>query len=186
MLYLILILYWKIIANFSSTTLEQISIILEINVCILRIDYYIWSIFSSDSSREGKFIFRKIEDVIVDKEENLFVDDYGNRKILQFDNNRTLLLFCFRGKCEEEEEGKFNRPRGIDFNSGNNIYVSKRNNYHIQKFESRGNFITQWISMEKEKALMILLLMIQITYMLLHIVVVHIPIKAGVIYVKII
>ena len=43
----------------------------------------------------------------------------------------------------EEEEGKFNRPRGIDFNSGNNIYVSKRNNYHIQKFESRDNFITQ-------------------------------------------
>ena len=34
-------------------------------------------------------------------------------------------IFCFRGKCEEEEEGKFNRPRGIDFNSGNNIYVSK-------------------------------------------------------------
>jgi hypothetical protein len=31
-----------------------------------------------------------------------------------------------------------------------------------------------------------LLLMIQITYMLLHIVVVHIPIKAGLIYVKII
>ena len=29
------------------------------------------------------------------------------------------------------------------FNSGNNISVSKRNNYHIQKFESRGNFITQ-------------------------------------------
>ena len=29
------------------------------------------------------------------------------------------------------------------FNSGNNIYVSKGNNYHIQKFESRGNFITQ-------------------------------------------
>lgn len=51
-------------------------------------------------------------------------------------------FFSFRGKCEEEE-GKFNRPRGIDFNSGNNIYVSKRNNYHIQKFESRDNFITQ-------------------------------------------
>jgi hypothetical protein len=51
-------------------------------------------------------------------------------------------FFSFRGKYEEEE-GKFNRPRGIDFNSGNNIYVSKRNNYHIQKFESRGNFITQ-------------------------------------------
>lgn len=132
MLYLILRLYWKIIANFSSTTLEQISIILEIKVCILRIDYYIWSIFSSDSSGEGKFIFRKIEDVNVDKEENLFVDDYGNRKILQFDNNWTLLLFCFRGKCEEEEDSKFNRPMGIDFNSGNNIYVSKRNNYHIQ------------------------------------------------------
>ena len=140
MLYLILILYWKIIANFSSTTLEQISIIVEINICILRIDYYIGSIFSSDSSRERKLIFRKVEYVNVDKEENLFVDDkeenlfvddYGNRKILQFDNNRTLLLFCFRGKCEEEE-GKFNRPRGFDFNSGNNIYVSKRNNYHIQ------------------------------------------------------
>ena len=185
MLYLILRLYWKIIANFSSTTLEQISIILEINVCILRINYYIWSIFISDSSVEEKFIFRKIEDVNVDKEENLFVDDYGNRKILQFDSNWTLLLFSFRGKCEEEE-GKFNRPRGIDFNSGNNIYVSKRNNYHIQKFESRDNFITQWISMEKEKTLIILILMIQITYMLLHIVVVHIPIKAGLIYVKII
>ena len=120
MLYLILILYWKIIANFSSTTLEQISIIVEINICILRIDYYIGSIFSSDSSRERKLIFRKVEYVNVDKEENLFVDDYGNRKILQFGNNRTLLLFCFRGKCEEEE-GKFNRPRGFDFNSGNNI-----------------------------------------------------------------
>jgi hypothetical protein len=106
-----------------------------------RLLYMIY--FQQRLFKRATFIFRKIEDVNVDKEENLFVDDYGIRKILQFDNNRTLLLFCFRGKCEEEEESKFNRPRGIDFNSGNNIYVSKRDNYHIQKFESRGNFITQ-------------------------------------------
>ena len=37
--------------------------------------------------RRGKIYFRKIEDVNVDKEENLFVDDYGNRKILQFHKN---------------------------------------------------------------------------------------------------
>ena len=34
--------------------------------------------------RRGKIYFRKIEDVNVDKEENLFVDDYGNRRSYNF------------------------------------------------------------------------------------------------------
>jgi DNA-binding beta-propeller fold protein YncE len=71
----------------------------------------------------------------------IFVVDYGDRKILKFDNNGTLLL-SFGGKGEGE--GQFNRPWRIDFDSDNNIYVSERGNHRIQKFDSEGNFIITW------------------------------------------
>jgi hypothetical protein len=67
-----------------------------------RLLYMIY--FQQRLFKRATFIFRKIEDVNVDKEENLFVDDYGNRKILQFDNNRTLLLFCYRGKSVKKKK----------------------------------------------------------------------------------
>jgi hypothetical protein len=45
---------------------------------------------------------KNIEDVNVDKEGNLFVVDYDNRKILQFNQNWTL-LFSFGGNYEREK-----------------------------------------------------------------------------------
>lgn len=82
---------------------------------------------------------KNIEDVNVDKEGNLFVVDYDNRKILQFNQNWTL-LFSFWGNYEREKS-KIIRL------FGNLLW----NNQSIQKVGPGGNFIIKWIRMGKEK-----------------------------------
>ena len=42
------------------------------------------------------------------------------------------------------ENGEFIIPHGIDLDNQGNVYVADRENNRIQKFDSKGNFITLW------------------------------------------
>ena len=41
-------------------------------------------------------------------------------------------------------QGEFNTPHGIDLDKNMNVYVADRENNRIQKFNSDGNFLTEW------------------------------------------
>jgi len=40
--------------------------------------------------------------------------------------------------------GQFNQPYDVDVDSSGNVYVADTTNDRIQKFDSNGNYITQW------------------------------------------
>ena len=43
------------------------------------------------------------------------------------------------------EKSQFNIPHGLDLDNNGNVYVADRENNRIQKFDSLGNFIAEWI-----------------------------------------
>ena len=45
---------------------------------------------------------------------------------------------------EGDDPGEFNSPLGIATDADGNVYVGDTGNTRIQKFDSNGNFITDW------------------------------------------
>ena len=63
---------------------------------------------------------------------NEFQQKYGNLRILK------------KLGSHGNGDGQFKNPRGIVFDSNNNLFVVDGNNHRIQKFDMRGNFLLQF------------------------------------------
>jgi sugar lactone lactonase YvrE len=79
--------------------------------------------------------------IAIDKDDNLYVTDTGNKRIQKFDNTgKFLAQFGVVGT----EPGQFNEPVGIALDKDGNIYVADTWNRRIQRFDSSFRFLNQW------------------------------------------
>ena len=79
--------------------------------------------------------------VAVDRQEHVYVADYGNHRILKFDHGGTFLA---RWGRQGSGPGEFWRPSGIAVDGHDQIYVTDSDNHRIQVFDSTGRFLTEW------------------------------------------
>lgn len=79
--------------------------------------------------------------IISDSEENLYISDEENNKIISYNPDGE-----HRGSWGEigSNPGQLLRPAGIAFDSQENIYVSDSMNHRIQKFTKDGEFLSCW------------------------------------------
>ena len=79
--------------------------------------------------------------LILDREENLYISDEALHRIVIFDREG-----AFLGKWGEfgDGEGQLNRPSGISFDADENIYVADGLNHRIQQFTKDGQYLASW------------------------------------------
>lgn len=79
--------------------------------------------------------------LILDRDENLYVSDEGTHRISTFHRDGTLL-----GHWGEHGTGpgQLNRPSGIAFDADENILVVDTQNHRVQKFTKDGQFISSF------------------------------------------
>lgn len=81
-------------------------------------------------------------DIAVSADGSFYVSDgYGNSRVIKFSKDGTYL---FEWGKFGNKQGEFNIPHGIDLDINGYVYVADRENNRIQKFDSKGNFITLW------------------------------------------
>ena len=94
--------------------------------------------------------FNKPTDVATAPDGSFYVSDgYGNNRVVKYSEGYSFLLEWGKNgpdlKLNEgTNEGEFDTPHAIDVDENMNVYVADRANNRIQKFDSDGNFITQW------------------------------------------
>ncbi len=79
--------------------------------------------------------------LILDRDENLYISDEGTHRISAFHRDGTLL-----GHWGEPGSGpgQLNRPSGIAFDADENIFVVDTQNHRIQKFSKDGSYISSF------------------------------------------
>jgi hypothetical protein len=77
----------------------------------------------------------------VDSNNNVYVTDDENERVLKFDKNGNYLT---QWGSSGSDNGQFLIPAGIALDSDNNVYVTDENNNRIEKFDSNGGYLTQW------------------------------------------
>ncbi|MGI0008333.1 MAG: HYR domain-containing protein [Nitrosopumilaceae archaeon] len=85
-------------------------------------------------------LFSFPQDLALDSAGNVYVTDYGNRRIQKFDNDGNFLqTWGIKGSGN----GQFQVPAGIAI--GNDfVYVVDNDLNRVQKFDTSGKYITQW------------------------------------------
>lgn len=86
--------------------------------------------------------FDKPTDVAITPNGPFYISDgYGNSRIIKFSKaGKYLLAWGKKGAAH----GEFNIPHAITLDSHGNVFVADRENNRIQKFDSSGNFISEW------------------------------------------
>ncbi len=92
-------------------------------------------------SGSGDGNFRDPYQMVIDKQDNLYVSDYGNYRIQKFDSQRQFLT---KIGSYGSDTGQFKAPTGIAVDSNGFIYVADEENHCIQKFSSDGQCVLKW------------------------------------------
>ena len=88
-------------------------------------------------------------DIAVSADGSFYVSDgYGNSRVIKFSKEGKYL---FEWGKFGNKKGEFKIPHGIDLDNEGNVYVADRENNRIQKFDSKGNFITLWQNQVTDK-----------------------------------
>ncbi len=110
--------------------------------------------WGSFGNGDGQFYFPR--GVAVDQEDGtVYVVDMGNHRIQKFDTSTNVLpqlLTKWGGSSAPghassalaQEAGQLRSPWGITVDGAGQLYVTDTGNHRIEKFDSEGNFITQW------------------------------------------
>ncbi|MEX2348874.1 MAG: HYR domain-containing protein, partial [Nitrosopumilaceae archaeon] len=85
-------------------------------------------------------LFSFPQDIAVDSAGNVYVSDYGNRRIQKFDNDGNFLLTW---GVKGSGNGQFQAPAGIAIR-GDYVYVIDNDLNRVQKFDTVGKYVTQW------------------------------------------
>ncbi len=88
------------------------------------------------TSRQYFYDFNAPEGIAVDTQNNVYLADTGNHRVIKFDPQGTFLLQI--GAASGSLVGQFNLPSGVAVNKQGEIYVADRGNDRIQKFDSSG------------------------------------------------
>jgi DNA-binding beta-propeller fold protein YncE/Mg-chelatase subunit ChlD len=75
----------------------------------------------------------------VDRDDNLYVIDSGNMRVVKFSPSGNFLLSFGR---EGDDDGEFDHPSGIAVDHAGNIYISDHGKKKIGMYDKSGNFIT--------------------------------------------
>lgn len=86
-------------------------------------------------------LFNSPHDVAIDKNDNIYVVDKGNHRIVKLSSNG-LLLRSWGSKGAKR--GEFNFAHSIVIDDQNTIYIADRENQRIQLFDLNGNYLSQW------------------------------------------
>jgi len=79
--------------------------------------------------------------ICVDLNDNIYVCDYSNHRILIFDAEGK---FISKIGSQGHGNGQFVYPIGIAINSKGNIIICENGNHRIQIFDSKGNFVSRF------------------------------------------
>ncbi|AKD04962.1 IPT/TIG domain-containing protein [Pontibacter korlensis] len=82
--------------------------------------------------------------IATDNQGHFFLSKGGNKVCKYTTDGELVMCFGSSGK----EPGQFNSPRGIDLDAMGNIYVADADNYRVQKFDSQGNILQVYDSLE--------------------------------------
>jgi len=85
-------------------------------------------------------LFSFPQDLAVDSGGNVYVSDYGNRRIQKFDNDGN---FLHTWGIKGSGNGQFQAPAGIAIGQ-DYVYVVDNDLNRVQKFDTVGKYITQW------------------------------------------
>lgn len=89
--------------------------------------------FGGEGSAPGKF--RRLSDVTLDTDENLFALDNQAQKIVKFDPDGNLLM---------EVPGVTGNPVAIDFDLEGNLYVLRSSEWRVTKYAPDGTELISW------------------------------------------
>ena len=96
-----------------------------------------------DANNKSKYAnqFGSPEAMAIGKDENYYLTDTGNNRIIKFDKN-----FKYVSQFGEEGSGpgQFHHPHGIGHDHEGNLYINTLNDARIQKFTNDGKFIKEW------------------------------------------
>lgn len=105
-------------------------------VQILDLDLQFVGSFGSKGSENGKFNFP--QDIIADRNGNLFVTDYWNHRVQVFDSDGHFL----RAFAEKGPSEKLNQPIGLCFDSNQFLFVTEFMGKSVSVFKPTGEFMT--------------------------------------------
>lgn len=93
----------------------------------------------------GDELLTAVHGTRIDEEDNIWVTDMSNHTVIKFSpEGEVLLKLGKRGEPGDSTE-QFNRPTDIAFDENGDVFVSDGyGNSRIIKFNSQGEYITQW------------------------------------------
>jgi len=102
---------------------------------------------SGDVDGKGtQALFNQPNGLAIDKNDNVYVADYGNHKIRKISPNGVVSTFAGNGNRAYKNglgsEASFNCPRGIAVDFNDNIYVADFCNNCVRKIDSKGEVST--------------------------------------------
>ncbi|MFA6226839.1 MAG: SBBP repeat-containing protein [Methanoregula sp.] len=84
--------------------------------------------------------------VAIDSNDNIYVTDTGNNRILEFPSDGSMITFW---DLKESEYRQSEVPYGIAVDSSGNVYVADTGNKRIQKFSPTGTFLANGVLQER-------------------------------------
>jgi sugar lactone lactonase YvrE len=88
--------------------------------------------------------------VAIDAQNNVYVTDTGNRRVMEYDGNGTFIRQFAQGlspalvSAPNNAPNQLNEPIGVAVDAQGNVYVADTNNRRIVKFDKSGNALTNW------------------------------------------
>jgi DNA-binding beta-propeller fold protein YncE len=103
--------------------------------------------WGSNGTGDGEF--QSPQGIAVSESGHVYVSDLGANRVQKFGLSGNYLAkwgtACDTSVSGEENcDGGFNQPIGIDLDSAENVYVADTANNRLQKFDSYGNFLSRW------------------------------------------
>jgi tripartite motif-containing protein 71 len=99
------------------------------------------------SEGTGNGQFSDPEDIAIDSANNVYVTDYEKSQVQKFTADGTFITsWGSKAALDGGGNGRFYGMSDIEIDSSDNVYVVDRIAEDIQRFDSRGNFITRWES----------------------------------------